>query len=476
MMIFRKFGIWLAILTLVMVFPTILEAQINLYGNNYLEYAYDTDLDTTYFEDWADINFSYKNWRMGVRYEFHLPPQAFSQDSVGQGISQRFLEYKKEDLTVTLGNFYSLFGRGLVLRSFENRMLRWDTNIDGVKFDYYHEKLDFQILGGRPRDRRGRRREVLQGGVLNLKPLRLLNLGGSFVTTRLESKGKVNWGSVFGGLNFDWGSFYGERAFKDFPAPDNEGKALYLTGNVYFGQFTVLVEYKDYDHFDLTEPTVNKDPSSELTYNNPPAVFREHLYTLMNRHQLVQNADEEEGYLVELTYSLLDETVITLSHSQTKNHEGLVLYREYYGQVDWDPQYNLNFVGGVGEQKDPGARYLNFVGTGRWGFSDYNTFNVMLEHQHVKRLFNDRQFYNQLLTLSYDRSPRFTLSFIGEHSTDQESEKDIWLGGQVDLHFLENFDLTIFGGSRRKGKVCVGGICVLRPEFEGVEIRLINRF
>ena len=468
----------LVIFTLLFLLTTanISYGQIQMYGNNYLEYSFDSNIDTSYFENWTDLSLSYQNWRIGGRYEFHLPPQAFSQDTVGQGISQRFLEYQAKNLTFTVGNFYSLFGRGLVLRSFENRMLRWDTNIDGVKFDYYHDYVNFQVLGGQPRDRRGRRREVLQGGILNLKPLKILNLGGSFITTRLESKGKVHWGSTFGGLNFDWGSFYGEYALKDFPPTMENGTALYVGGNAYYDAFTILMEYKDYDQFDLTERTVNKDPSSELTYNNPPAVYREHLYTLMNRHQLVQNANDEMGYLVELTYSFRDLAILTLSHSRTENHDGLLLYREYYGQIEWDPRYNLSFVGGSGEQKDQEARYLNFVGTGKWSFTDYNTFKFILEHQHVKIQYNDRQFYNQMLTLSFDRSPTFTLSLLTEHSTDQETDKDLWLGGQVDIHFLENFDLTIFGGSRREGKVCVGGICVFRPPFEGIELRLINRF
>jgi hypothetical protein len=453
-----------------------LPAQIEFSGNNYLEYSNDVKLDTVYFEDWTDISLGYKNWRIGARYEFHLPPQPYSRDSVGQGVSQRFLQYKKDRLTFTIGNFYSLFGRGLVLRSFENRMLRWDTNIDGVKFEYYHDYIDFQILGGTPRDRRGRRHEALRGGTFTLKPFQMVYLGSSYITSDLQSKGRFHWGAIHAGLNFDWGNFYTERAFKDFSEPALEGKAFYGMGNLFWGPFTALVEYKDYDQFDLTERTSTKDPPSEMTYNNPPAVYRDHLYTLLNRHQLVQNANDEKGYLVELTYSYQDLAVLTLSHSKTDNHQGLLLYREYYGQLEWDPSYSVNFVGGAGEQKDPEARYLNFVGTGKWGFSDYYSVKMIFEHQHVTIQYNDRQFYNQLYTISLDRSPRFTISALGEISTDQESENDLWLGGQLDIHFLDDFDLTIFGGGRREGKVCLGGICVFRPEFEGIELRLINRF
>ncbi len=453
-----------------------LRAQLQLDGNNFLEYSQDLEIDTVYFENWTDISLSYANWRIGARYEFHLPPQPYSRDSVGQGISQRFLEYQKNSLSVTVGNFYSLFGRGLVLRSFENRMLRWDTNIDGVKFQYYHPFIDFEVIGGRPRDRRGRRRDALEGGSFNFKPSRWIHAGGSLVSTNIYGGSRETWGSLFGTLYTDWGSFYAERAVTNFPAAQPEGDALYLSGNLYRGPFTFLAEYKDYDNFDLTYRTRDKVPSSEITYNNPPTAYREHLYTLMNRHQLVQNPDNEKGYLLEMTFMLPRQALLTLSHSHTENQEDLVLYEEYYAQIDWDPSYDLGFVAGAGWQENQEAEYLNFVGSSKMSIGDYTSLKAIYEHQQVKIEYNDRQYYNQLVTLSLDRAPEVTFSFLGERSTDQLSDRDYWLAGQVDVHFLENFDLTLFGGSRREGKICIGGICIFRPPFEGIELRLINRF
>lgn len=442
-------------------------AQIEFQGNNYLEYAVDRQTDNRYFENWTDAFLSSGNWRLGIRYEFHLPPQPFSQDTVGQGISQRFLEYKRGGLTVTLGNFYSLFGKGLVLRSFENRMIRWDTNIDGAKFEFHHPKLDMQLIGGRPRDRSGRRHEALQGAELKLKPLDLLNFGGSYLVTRLKSKGDVDWGSVFGELNVGPGSIYLERAFKQFPAIYPRGSAWYAAGNLFVGSFTALLEYRDYDRFDLTEG---------LTYNNPPTVVREHLYSLLNRHQHVQDANDEKGYQLEVTYNRDDWAVLTLNHSRVRNHRNRELYREYYGQLELDPSDTWNLVGAAGEQKDLEARYLNFVGTVKWDFGAYQGLKMIYEHQQVRVLLNDRQFYNQALAVSWEHAPRFTLSLLGEHSTDQLSDKKFWLGGQLDIHFLDNFDLSVFGGTRREGKICAGGVCIFRPAFQGIEFRLINRF
>ena len=442
-------------------------SQLTYQGNNYLEWSIDRENDKQYFEDWAEFFLGYKDFRAGLRFEAHEPPQPYSPDTTGYGIAQRFLEYRKSYFTATLGNYYTLFGRGLVLRSFENRMIRWDTNIDGGKVDFNHPLLDAEVIAGRPRDRSGRRQEWLEGGYLKFKPISLLDIGGTFVTTDLKDKGRVYWGSVLADLNFDWGEFYFERAFKDFPSQYPKGKAYYLMGNIYYGNATLLVEYRDYDQFDITEG---------LTYNNPPTVFREHLYTLLNRYQRVQDARDERGYQVEFTYGIGDNTVLTLNNNRTTNHNGLVLYREYYGQLEFDPSDYWSLVGGAGQQENLEARYLNFVGTAKWIISDYHAIKAIVEHQHAKILLNDRQYYDQALTLAYDIFSRVTLSLISERTTDQLSEEDYWIAGQVDVHLPKNFDLTVFGGNRRKGKICAGGVCINRPAFEGIEIRLLNRF
>jgi len=164
-------------------------SQLTYQGNNYLEWSIDRENDKQYFEDWAEFFLGYKDFRAGLRFEAHEPPQPYSPDTTGYGIAQRFLEYRKSYFTATLGNYYTLFGRGLVLRSFENRMIRWDTNIDGGKIDFNHPLLDAEVIAGRPRDRSGRRQEWLEGGYLKFKPISLLDIGGTFVTTDLKDKG-----------------------------------------------------------------------------------------------------------------------------------------------------------------------------------------------------------------------------------------------------------------------------------------------
>ncbi|GAB4369329.1 MAG: hypothetical protein Kow0042_10950 [Calditrichia bacterium] len=444
-------------------------AQFTIQSNSYLEYAYDQEREEQYFEDWTDLYVLYQNWRAGIRYEIHRPPFPFSQDHESKNdLTQRFVEYRNSFMGITVGNFYTLLGRGLVLRSFENRILRWDNNIDGGKFEFYQRYVDLQILGGKPRDLQEHRKKTLFGGAANIKPFSIVRFGGTYLRTKLEEEGEVYWGSAFTGFNFNWGNFYFERAFKEFSDEAPEGKAYYFSGNVYVSSLTALLEYRKYQRYALEE--------GSLSYNNPPSVVREHLYTLLNRNQLVQDAGDEEGYMIEVSYSLDDYGVLTLNHSRTEDSTNALIYREYYGQFEFDPFENLNLVMGGGEQRDVAHRYLNFVGTGKWDFAGYHGIKAIFEHQHVKVLLNDRQFYNQALALSYESGGRFTLSLLSERTTDQFSKKDYWIGGQLDVQLPFHIDLTVFGGSRRKGKICAGGICIERPAFEGIEVRMIHRF
>ncbi|GAB4327534.1 MAG: hypothetical protein Kow0037_01170 [Calditrichia bacterium] len=444
-------------------------SQVNVQANSYLEVAKDTEEKEEYFEEWTDLYLGYKNWRVGLRYEFHRPPFPFNTDlSSWNDLTQRFIEYRTANLSVTLGHFYTLLGRGLVLRSFENRILRWDNNLDGAKIEYFNSLFELKLLAGKPRDPKRNRGEWLKGGSINLKPLSFFNVGATFLDTKWSNDESVRWGSVFAGLTFDYGDVYFERAFRDFPEEMPEGKAYFGGSNLYFGNFNAQVEYRYYKNFALVDGL--------LQYNNPPTVYREHLYTLLNRHQLVQDADDERGYMVQLSYTLGDLGVWTVNHSRTKNSQGDTLYLEYYTQLDLDPTPDLNLVAGGGYQRDASSRYLNFVTTAKWAFADAGAIKAIFEHQHAKVLLTERQFYNQAYTISYDHGGYITLSVLAERSTDQLSEKDFWIGGQADVHLPYNFDVTLFGGSRRKGKICAGGVCIERPAFEGVEMRLQHRF
>ncbi len=176
----------------------------------------------------------------------------------------------------------------------------------------------------------------------------------------------------------------------------------------------------------------------------------------------------EKGWLFETNIPLKDFGMATLNYNRTNNQVGEKLFEESYGQFEFFYPADWDWVFVTGHEQDREARYMNFVFSAGYNIDFVNSLKFIYEHQHVKISLTDRQFYSQIYHLEYSRSPYFTLSLIAEKTTEQYSERKLWTGIQGDIVF-GRYDISIFGGTRRGGKMCAGGVCVYKPEFEGLE-------
>lgn len=487
----------LRIALLMVLFAGILNAQEYRYGVlSYTESAWSDTSISRYFESWNDVYLERGPLRAFARLGAHNPAADFAQQADSRGLEQRYLSFQSSGWDIRLGHFYSLLGRGLTLRSFESRTLRWDSNLDGLRLAFRHDYFSTQLFAGKPRKTRlsiserdkndppaaGERLPAQYGGEVRIKPLTPIALGGTYVYSDNGPDGGEGFsrGSLFAEGNFLQGSFYGEVAALPYPAAygQDDGRAAYFSGNLFLGNLILLGEYKYYRNFGFFDGLLN----------NPPSVIREHLYTLLNRHQLVQNANDEQGYLVEMSYPVLDRGVALWSFSQTEDSLGNVAYRDFYGQVELDQFLGGEWVLGSGQQREFSRRYWNLVSSASYPFRDYYALKVVYEHLYARddATFPNRRYYDQLLTIGLSKAPGWTLSFIGEHSTDHTVGDNYvpgqtpvrhfyWGGGQLDLSLFGAVDLSLFAGSRRAGKVCIGGVCVVKPELKGVEVTLTVR-
>lgn len=90
---------------------------------------------------WGNINYASANgtFKAGVRFESYQPAllgYPAGQAYKGSGIGYRYATYTKDDLEVTVGNFYEQFGQGLAFRSYEERYLGVDNSMDGVRVKF----------------------------------------------------------------------------------------------------------------------------------------------------------------------------------------------------------------------------------------------------------------------------------------------------------------------------------------------------
>lgn len=88
---------------------------------------------------WANLNYSSGDFRAGMRFETYEPAllgYPAGQPYKGTGIGYRYASYTKDDLEVTVGNFYEQFGQGLSFRTYEERYLGVDNAMDGVRLKF----------------------------------------------------------------------------------------------------------------------------------------------------------------------------------------------------------------------------------------------------------------------------------------------------------------------------------------------------
>ncbi len=376
-----------------------------------------------------------------------------------------------------------------MLRSFENRTLRWDSNLRGAKAEFNHRYADLEILAGEPRKARlgpdeqekktpasGVRLPWMYGGELKIKPSNSFGAGGIFLHTESQPQtdNASNRTAAFAEVNLSNGGFYGEYATTD----RNDGQGIYLSANLFVGALSLLGEYRNYQDIGFEEGLLN----------NPPTVFQEHLFTLLNRQQLIQNPNNERGFLIEAGYPVSEYSVLTTSYSRTENDAGFLLYKDVFAIYEHDDFQGGEWVWAAGRQEDILGRYLNWVTSVAYDFGNYKSLKIIYEHQHAKfpetTTLSARQHYDQLLTMELGLSSGLGISFLGEHSTDQfadlkslndnltsKKKHHYWIGGQIDATFAgERLQATLFAGQRRKGKVCIGGVCVVKPELEGLEL------
>jgi hypothetical protein len=91
----------------------------------------------------------------------------------------------------------------------------------------------------------------------------------------------------------------------------------------------------------------------------------------------------------------------------------------------------------------------------------------------------DEQYFDDVITLEYLRSPKFSVSVVSEmQTTEPEAGRKIrkfWNFIQFAYQLGEHTDISLLVGSRQAGNICIGGVCRYEPEFKGVELKMQTR-
>ncbi len=452
-------------------------AQVSF--RNQFVYTNWKDYDRQIIEDWADLNYQLKAFKFGLRYEINHPPDPFIFDKdylVDEyALTYRYVQYRWKRMNFTLGNYYEMFGRGLTLRTYEDRNLRVDNNIDGFKYGYKGRKFRTKVIAGKMRDKYNRRKDMLYGFDGEVKPLKGLHIGGSYLR---QENGKKKAGSMWASrLNYGrgWWDIYTEAV-----RPDWTNKLSHYTAlNLSFDKISITMEYKDYDNLSFQN-------SYGTEYNAAPSLSREHSFSLLNRHPHALNLNDEKGYQIEAVITPWEMWEIILNHSKTRSHENQLLFNEWYGQVHLDYHQKFEIYGALAWSEDLSTQNITPLIDGAFNLSDRDQLHISYQHQHTINTLKAPNIYksefdNEFVLLEYSRSPWLSAALVGEWTNEDQlpnwqKDKNNWLYGTLSFNFWENQRVSILYGSRKEGFVCVGGVCRYEPEFNGLEIKINNRF
>lgn len=476
--------------------------------SNQLKYSFDFNKEREILENWLTLDYRNGIFSTGIRFEMFQPNDPDPSISRGKtryaDISFKYIKAEIGDVDagaeITGGNFYTLFGRGMILKSYEDRNIRIDNNLIGVKLMGRYHGFIITALTGMPENSDATRTDILHAIDIEYVGFRMLRAGGTFASNQPSADGVARTRlaslriqpSIW---NFD---FYGEYGIKQnddikeniFKGDGNlAGEAFYGNASFYYSKLSLTGEYKYYDNFGF------ESYDRTVSYNTPPAVRKEYTYALLNRHPSPLNQQDEEGYAAELNYTFSDETYLSANYGETKTvgpgsyyqkvlrdtQEVRLQLKEAFVQAGhtWNEMFSTIAAFGYIEEGSTNTKSLTPILENKFYFGEVNTLKLILEHQQVTEFNTTEKYYDDVITLEYLRSPKLSVSLVAELQTKEPEKgrkvRKFWSFIQFGYKIGEHTDMSLLIGTRQAGNICIGGVCRYEPEFSGVELKMFTR-
>jgi len=472
-----------------------LQYQIGDEVSPFISAAYPDNLaERRFFENLMYVDLYIGEVRIGFRYD-HFEPSNVDQRlwalSRESSIDKRFIEWSHGGLDFRAGHFPAIFGRGLTLYLFEDRLLYHDTELDGVKLSFRQGPVRFTALKGDSREW-GTVHAASVTGVNVEVSIENLLFGVNYV--KMDSGGYPE--ADLPGVHVDFSvgpvSFYGEYAEKVIKITEGLFKgmldlpgrnALYLSSSFAGSGFSVFADYKYYSYQGATP------------FQNPPIVQRELTMRLIqSREPHVVSFDDEVGFQIEGQITPVDWGTFTLNYTQSSAIVGRDIVpsndQENRPFIEMLLEADLRPVDGhrvrLGLVHDEEARALYFEEKlgfySEWESDIWDPYCTILlvEGLQVNDELRDRQFQDWLLEATVTHAPEISASVTYQLTTDEELEAregDSWLSGEMSYSFGEgSHTLRVFYGQERGGLKCTGGVCRMVQAFQGLKISLDSSF
>ncbi|NUN12383.1 MAG: hypothetical protein HUU55_01965 [Myxococcales bacterium] len=433
----------------------------------------------------------------------------FFEDYVN--IEKFFLRWNFDFGVVVGGDFYTSFGRGLVLSVRKVDELGLDTTVRGGRAQFRFGAFRTEIIGGITNIQNV---EQISSRVLDdphdalLGMENIIELGDG---VEVGVRGVHMWFDAASLLGHDemttvaGGSIsipnlggstalYFESALlrhTDLDTLTNKrstdnGAAIYGSLSGFFGALTTLVEAKHYRRFRFVTADARL-AAAGIFYNNAP--------TLERFDQTVPNNFDASGgriraeYFISDTHTRFYGNLMTYYFSKNETDpygdDGAMAIHAYAGlRQDFDGGYSAEISGGWRQERfTTDSRLLrklwHLEGEFNIPLHGPHSLNIKAEHRsEVKQGVPDNiSFVKGLVTTTYAFQPHLRVSTLYGYTTEFEFKNPIHhVAGQFDWDFYRGSTLRMFGGRVPGGIVCAGGTCVNVPPSSSYRAEVALRF
>jgi hypothetical protein len=487
-----------SLLFLILTLSTGLFAQIS--GNNLFEFQMGnlpdvTPKDLSVHYDQLNLKYRYNSLTAKIRYEQFLSQ---TDGSSYNRLTQYSLQYRKEGLNIKVGNFSEILGNGLLLRAYEIPGSVFEEQAYRVSYGFYRDlrgasiryngKLGYvKAIRGRTLanalpptlselDRRPDLTEGVESGINFLGQTAgvvLMRNTNALIKDTFYSL--LLSGNIAASLSYNFEYAHSLNSTEPvFALSDDVRYGFYGSVNYSYKSFGISVEYKDY-----------QDMLIGAGISDPPTLVKEHKYKVLNRSIHVPQYYDENGWQAEAYYSFQNGTRLLFNFALAVNEiVTSYTFKEYFTELYFSAGQANNFTLFADYSEEPlkfeDHRYAGGL-VWEYAFGRNHSTLFEIEYQRVERnIFSSINFDNIVLIAAYSNSPKTTVSFTWEITSDpiltDPGNFRSWYG--VDLsHKLNNRNtISLFAGQRRGGPSCASGVCYEVLDFQGVEFRLKTKF
>ena len=558
----------LIIIFLFFLLPSFVTAQFSYSGSLNSRYA-DSENNLGFNEHLFDLNFDFndsdRSFQGWTQFEFSDPPELGRPN---QELRKLRLEYLTGNMTLKIGDIYEFWGMGMALNQVDDQAIDLDTGLRGLLFSYENDFFKWTILKGKTHtskitnlidgydervpnfdtnhDMLGTNIEYnYENGMVGVNLMQTNEKHDSFDRFGAISEKKIKH-TMFGAYaSFYIGnsSLFLEVLKKTSQEPttnyDNEGTGLYSNLMLPIGDWSLLVEYKNYNFIKLS-PLDKDNFINQFGYHadfiNPPPGYYEHTTILNGRIARQANINDEIGYQVKLSGPIGINHTASINIAKASQHQSWIQNDNYEWETDkaidgmpsskaFAIPYNeifINFDGNffnhklfyeIGWSSIKDVEYL-FANRNlnnapfrlhellnsqsiplslTYAMNDKYSFEVKYEYQELKQgsireMNNESSFmsvvgkplrYNNVISLGLASSPKWSITYLQDNtSIDELSLKaDQWVSWEILYRVKQNILLTYFNGSLKGGLVCSNGVCRYKQPFEdGQKVTLVYTF